>query len=126
MRPFVPRTNKNEKTTSTSTQAFLSYLLHVTGTNNETSIDGDPANYMSATNRSVGRNVHIYNANHPTTELGGLVLTNGVTNANFYSMVEIIFNFDTDYFLRGEGGMTVQRDDYLLQPGNYYILTNGM
>ncbi|KAL0639311.1 hypothetical protein Q9L58_001537 [Maublancomyces gigas] len=40
-------------------------------------------------NRSLGRNVHIYNASDPT-ELGGLVLTNGVTNANFHSMVEII------------------------------------
>ena len=80
---------------------------------------------MSAS-RSAGRNVHIYSANDPTTVLGGLVLTNGVTNANFYSMVEIIFIFGSDYFLRDEGGVAVERNDRPLQPGNYYILTSGM
>ncbi|KAI5850364.1 hypothetical protein DFP73DRAFT_539107 [Morchella snyderi] len=76
-------------------------------------------------NRSLGRNVHIYNANDPAAELGGLVLTNGVTNANFYSMVEIICIFNHDYFIRDDGGTTVQRDNNPLQPGNYYILTDG-
>lgn len=77
--------------------------------------------------RSLGRNVHIYDANDPAAELGGLILTNGVTNANFYSMVEIIciFDRDYDYLIRDEGGTTIERDDHLLQPGNYYILTNG-
>lgn len=41
---------------------------------------------MSAANRSAGREVHIYDANDPATVLGRLILTNGVTNANFYSM----------------------------------------
>lgn len=50
--------------------------------------------------RSLGRNAHIYNSNDPATELGGLVLTNGITNANFYSMVEIICIFDCGYFIR--------------------------
>lgn len=75
--------------------------------------------------RSLGRNVHIYNPNDPATELGGLVLTNGITNGNFYSMVEIICIFDRDYFIRDEGGATIQRDDHPLQTGNYYVLTNG-
>jgi hypothetical protein len=81
---------------------------------------------MSAANRSAGRDVHIHDANEPATMLGGLVLTNGVTNANFYSMVEIICIFDSDYFLLDEGGTTVQRDEHPLQPGNYYIRTNGL
>jgi hypothetical protein len=93
--------------------------------NNETSADGDTENYMPVANRSAGRDVHIYDANDPTTVLGGLILTNGVTNGNLYSMVEIIFVFDHDYFLRDEGGITVQRDDHPLQPGSYYILTCG-
>lgn len=81
---------------------------------------------MSA-NRATGRSVHIYNANDPDTVLGGLILTNGVTNANFYSMVEIIFNFDEDYVLQlaNEGGIMIQSDDNPLQPGNYCILTDG-
>jgi hypothetical protein len=54
---------------------------------------------MLSANRSAGRDVHIYDVNDPTTVLGGLVVTNGVTNANFYSTVEIIFIFNQDYFL---------------------------
>ena len=48
---------------------------------------------MPPINRSAGRNVHIYDANDPTAVLGGLILVNGVTNANFYSMVEILIIF---------------------------------
>ena len=80
---------------------------------------------MSVANRSAGRGVHIYNANDPANVLGGLILTNGVTNANFYSMVDIVFVFSQNYFLRDEGGITVQKDDRPLQPGNYYFVTNG-
>ncbi|XTI87543.1 hypothetical protein V2W45_1389912 [Cenococcum geophilum] len=46
--------------------------------------------------RSGGRNVRLYGANDPTTELGGLFLTNGITNADFYSMVEIIIKFESE------------------------------
>ena len=77
---------------------------------------------MPSVNRSKGRDVHIYNANDPSTELGGLILTNGVTNANFYLMVEILFIFESTYFLRDEGGVRVQRDGHQFQPGNYYIV----
>lgn len=83
---------------------------------------------MSAGARSLGRNVHIYNANHPDTVLGGLVLNNGVTNANLYSMVGIIFRFDEYNYilrLRNEAGIVIQDDNNPLQPGNYYILTSG-
>jgi hypothetical protein len=80
---------------------------------------------MPSQNRSVGRNVHIYNANDPTTVLGGLILTNGITNANFYSMVEILFIFESTFFLRDEGGVVIQRDGSQLQPGNYYIVALG-
>ena len=78
-----------------------------------------------AANRSAGRDVHIYDANDHDTVLGGLVLTNGVTNANFYSMVEIIFIIGGVFFLRDVSGIIVQRDDHPLQPGNYYIAAVG-
>ncbi len=80
---------------------------------------------MSSINRSAGRNVHIYDASDPNTALGGLYVNNGVTNANFYSMVEIIFLFSSDYFLRDEGGNTTIRDDHPLRPDKYYIVTQG-
>ena len=54
--------------------------------------------------------------------LGGLILTNRVTNANFYSMIEIFLLFDRDYFLRHDG-TEVARDEQALRPGDYYILT---
>ena len=65
----------------------------------------------------------ICDANDPATVLRGLILKNSVTNANFYSMVEIIFIFNSNHFLRDEGGTKVQRDDHPLQPGNYYCHT---
>ncbi|RPB13394.1 hypothetical protein P167DRAFT_112660 [Morchella conica CCBAS932] len=84
---------------------------------------------MLATNRSAGRNVCVFDANDANDpdrkELGGLILTNGVTNANFYSMVEVFLFFNDVYFLRREDGTDVQRDEQALRPGNYYIVTEG-
>ena len=79
-----------------------------------------------ATNRSAGRNVHIYDARDPIVELGGLTLTNGVTNTNFYSMIEIFLWFNQAYYLRHVDGTVVLKDGQALVPGNYYIVTNGM
>ena len=75
--------------------------------------------------RVLGRNVHIYRAGDTNTVLGGLFATNGITNANFYSMVEIVFIFDNDYTLSSESGVTVQRDNHPLQAGKYLINTAG-
>ncbi|PUU84228.1 hypothetical protein B9Z19DRAFT_1098221 [Tuber borchii] len=77
--------------------------------------------------RAIGRNVHIYDSRDPNTILGGLLVTNGVTNTNFYSMVGIIFIFTTDYTLRQgqKSGPTIKRDDKPLQQGSYFIVTAG-
>ena len=77
------------------------------------------------TSRIIGRNVYIYSAGNTNTVLGGLSLTDGITNANFYSMVEIVFVFDSDYTLCSESGATVQRDGHPLQAGKYFINTAG-
>ena len=53
------------------------------------------------------------------------MVNNGMTNANFYSMVEIVFIFDNDYTLSSESGAPVQRDDHPLQAGKYFINTSG-
>ncbi|KAF2177197.1 hypothetical protein K469DRAFT_733016 [Zopfia rhizophila CBS 207.26] len=60
---------------------------------------------MPPINRSRKRNVHIYDANDPTTVLGGLRLANGVTNASFYSLYS-----------------QIEKDDHPLQPGKYFIV----
>ncbi|KAF2183590.1 hypothetical protein K469DRAFT_667810 [Zopfia rhizophila CBS 207.26] len=72
--------------------------------------------------RSGGRNVHIYDSGDPTTVLGGLILANGVTNANFHSMMEILFVFTGTFFLQDEGSTKIEKDDHPLQPGKYFIV----
>lgn len=80
---------------------------------------------MPAANRSAGRNVFIYDSKDPTKVLGGLVLTNGVTNANFYFMIEILFIFTTTFELQlNEADATIPRNGDPLQAGNYYIITS--
>ena len=63
--------------------------------------------------------------NDRATVLGGLVLNNGVTNANLYSMVEITYTFETDFYLQGEDEVAIQKDQEALQPGNYHIVSDG-
>jgi len=75
--------------------------------------------------RSVLRNAHFFDGNDPTTALGGLYVTNGVTHANFYFMIEIILIFEGPFFLRDENGVSVQKDDLQLKPGNYFIIATG-
>ncbi|KAI5845044.1 hypothetical protein DFP73DRAFT_594185 [Morchella snyderi] len=62
-------------------------------------------------NCSLRRDVHIYDANDPAAELGGLVLTNATT-----------------YVLRHEDVTDVLRDlrrgEQAIHPGNYYIITS--
>src|SRR6266480_901102 len=90
-----------------------------------TSTSPSPSTSMPPINRSLGRNVHIYDARHPDSVIGGLVLTNGVTNDNFYSMVEILIIFTSAFLLRNEGGVEIKKDNYPLQPGKYYIVATG-
>jgi hypothetical protein len=82
---------------------------------------------MPPVNRSGGRDVHIYDAKYPTIVLGGLILTNGVTNANFYSMVEIliIFTSTSSFFLQDETSTRIEKDDHPLLPGKYYVVATG-
>jgi len=79
---------------------------------------------MSAA-RALNRNLQIYDAKDPGTVLGGLTLTNAMTTANLYSMVEITFVINQTYTLRDEIGTTIQRDNCPLQPGKYFIVTAG-
>ena len=75
-----------------------------------------------APDRSEGRDVHIYDAKDPTqTVLGGLHLTNGITNTLFYSMIEILLVFQSAFSLQDDNEVTIERDDHPLQPGKYYV-----
>jgi hypothetical protein len=70
--------------------------------------------------RSERRDVYIYDPSKPKP-IGGLILTNGVTNANFYSMVGILVLFESNFELRDEDDTKIERNNSLLQPGEYYI-----
>jgi len=80
---------------------------------------------MPARNRSAGRDVHLYDMKDPSEVLGGLILTNGVTNANFHTMVETIFIFQSPYDLQNEDKTSVSKNSNPLRPGNYYIVSAG-
>src|SRR5271155_4504612 len=106
-----------------------------------TSITSDPLalkySTMPPANRLAGRNVHIYDANDRTTALGGLILNSGVTNDNFYVMIDIFveferraerhtFSLEHRTFSEGnESRVRIQRNHRPLQPGDYCIVTSG-
>ena len=77
---------------------------------------------IMAADRSIGRNVHLYDAKDRVTLLGGLILTNGVTKANFYSMVEIVLLFQSSFFIEHETSATLERNQESLPRGNYYVV----
>jgi len=76
---------------------------------------------MPPWNRSAERNVHIFDTSDRNTPIGGLRINNGITNANLFDMIEIFVFFASEYILRNESDITIEKDDSPLQPGNYYI-----
>ena len=44
---------------------------------------------------------------------------------NFYSMVEILILFSSEFELQQEGNTKIEKDNNLFQPGNYYINASG-
>ena len=61
-------------------------------------------------NRAARRDVHLYDANDRSKKLGGLILSNGMTKASLYAMVEILLIFRTPF--------SIQTDE---TPGIYYV-----
>ena len=80
---------------------------------------------MQPANRAGGRDTFIYDSNHRDTLLGGLWVAEGITNANLYCMVDIICIFTDTFYLRNNNEQLVERDEKPLQPGNYFIVSNG-
>lgn len=76
---------------------------------------------MPPHDRSGGRTIHIFNMGDRNSTIGGLVLTDGITNTNLYAMVEIILIITSEFSLQNESDVIIEKDGSLLQPGNYYI-----
>jgi len=89
------------------------------------STDQDKASFIQPTNRSAWHDTHIYASNDRDTVLGGLWVAPGITNANLYSMVDIICTFTASFHLQDSSQQLVEKDEQPLRPGNYYIVTNG-
>ncbi|PUU82145.1 hypothetical protein B9Z19DRAFT_1075639 [Tuber borchii] len=80
---------------------------------------------MAAVNRSIAHNTFIYSSDDLNVLLGGLWVAEGITNANLYSMMEIICIFSDTFDLQHHRGPLVERDNSQLQPGDYFVVTNG-
>jgi len=76
-------------------------------------------------NRAYGRDTFIYDSNHRDTLLGGLRIAEGTTNTKLYYMVEIICVFTGTFDLHDDNEQLVKRDEKAIQPGNYFIVSNG-
>jgi hypothetical protein len=75
--------------------------------------------------RALARDVFFYDLRDLDALLGGLVLNRGVTNANFYTMVDIVLIISSPFFLQNDKGDTVPRDAQSLLPGNYFVVADG-
>ncbi|KAG0134057.1 hypothetical protein HOY82DRAFT_482005 [Tuber indicum] len=80
---------------------------------------------MPPADRSALRDTYIYASDNPATLIGGLWASEGITKANLYSMLEIFCSFTDTFDLHDDCKRLVERDGQQLQPGNYYIVTNG-
>jgi hypothetical protein len=79
-----------------------------------TSTTSDPLVLQTSTmpiDRSGGRNVHIYDAENPTVVLGSLILSNGITNANLYSMLDIFIVYKEPFSLEDKEPFLLQNKE---------------
>ncbi|PUU80195.1 hypothetical protein B9Z19DRAFT_1123984 [Tuber borchii] len=80
---------------------------------------------MAPRDRSAYRNVFIYDSKNKTQVLGGLWAAGGITDAILYTMVETFCSMTDHYYLGDEDEEIVPRNQQQLQPGGYFIITNG-
>ncbi|KAG0639122.1 HNH endonuclease-domain-containing protein [Tuber brumale] len=67
----------------------------------------------------------IYASDNRAVRLGGLWAGESFTNANFYSMLEVLCFFSDTFDVHDDSEQLVDRNEEQLQPGNYYIVTSG-
>ncbi|KAG0642746.1 hypothetical protein HOY80DRAFT_1102879 [Tuber brumale] len=89
------------------------------------SSDQDDASWFQYNDRFSWRDTFIYDSIDRDTVLGGLRVCDGMTNINLYFMVEIVCIFTDTFQLGTESADLVPRDERPLEPGNYYLVSNG-
>lgn len=71
------------------------------------------------------RDVFFADLRNPEIELGGLIVTSGMTNSIFYIIVAITIDQDaTKFGLQDSNGEAVANDDSPLRPGHYLIVSD--
>ncbi|KAK9384253.1 hypothetical protein V1515DRAFT_618186 [Lipomyces mesembrius] len=76
-------------------------------------------------NRSIGRNVDLYDASKPDDALGGLILRPSITKNNFLFMLEILIIASHPYGVSlRDTGVNLTASDEPLEPGHYDIRPN--
>jgi len=88
-------------------------------------IDEDSQTNTPPTDRSAWCDTYIYASDNHDTMLRGLWASEGITNANLYSMLEIFCIFTDTFHLYDDRKQLVGRDGLQFQPGNYFVVTNG-
>ena len=105
---------------------FLSIGFNMDSSSRVTApIDQDRFAHRAPPSGSVWRDVFIYTSDDSGNLIGGLWVAEGITNANLYSMVEIFCIFSDTFGLHYPNGKLVERDQNSLQPGGYFLATNG-
>ncbi|KAL1906269.1 hypothetical protein Sste5344_007984 [Sporothrix stenoceras] len=78
-----------------------------------------------ATDSSSLRDVFFADLRDPSTDLGGLISSRGITNAVFHTIVAIAIDRDKRSFdIQNDDGEAVPRDDDQVLPGRYLIISD--
>lgn len=129
--------NSHESSTSTSSDSHShSHESSVSTTSSSPQTPNSlvlQTSAMPPADRSQGRNVHIYDFENPTVLLGGPILSNGITNANLYSMLKMFIQYkepvspedDEPFLLLDENGNRIENSGGPLQPGKFYVVSIG-
>lgn len=95
--------------------------------------DNSSRRTMSRADRSIARNVHIYDIEEPNKVLGGLYLAQELTNLSLYAMLDIFImpveipssQDGFSYLLQTKDGTAIARNSDLFGPGTYYLAATG-
>ncbi len=82
--------------------------------------------FIMVADKSIERNIHLYNVEDRETVLDNLILTNDVIKFNFYSMMRILLLFQFFFSIEHEISATLERNEELLSLENYYVVDKSL
>ncbi len=82
--------------------------------------------FIMVADKSIERNIHLYNVQDRETVLDNLILINDVIKFNFYSMMRILLLFQFFFSIEHEISATLERNEELLSLENYYVVDKSL